>query len=754
MMLLPNNVLVLLPLMGIAVRGFSEAHGAAECLLQNQFINEKLLSTDEEVMQIKQQDSLELQSLQEQLLRSAARHQEYLAHSFHLHRMLRALHNATKLPMSLLHSDSASSVSSNKSIVLTTSNLVPSFPTDKDDLNVLIATENMTDLGSGCCEQRNTSSMLFKGMSDDLGECKAKCLGLEGCAFIEYGWKDSNWCTAIPKGTECSSLANGPDDCGSGGGDNGVHTYQMMATAAPAPSPSADSAAVADTDAASASDPESSVVGQEMDDLLGKMIDSQSGSEDTCHSQLREAKHQLKSLHVLVVDLARQVNSTEAQIMMMDRELQEKLHEMSDVSQWRDGEQSKCKVQTEEAQKMYSKLKVELYQMNSIASPSVSLDVGSGKLKFVNADDSTQVEFSLAQTGQGIKLREQHKLMTVDFVGGDHEELGQNHHFDNVRPSSVQKPRNDLDELSGLLRATRQASQKFQNCIESARSARMSVALLSEGVPTKTTEECEKCKRDLQKTYVKAHVELSRMVVQYEEQANSTACSDSIQEQYKNQKTPLQESADKISGEINDKTEEMQTLRPRLQSSQASEVKLRKQVSELTSQCAELSPTISALDSVRNALNALSACPGMKTFSFSLPKWTGQWVTFHQDSAAQTDAEQDRLMNTACSTNTAGSRAAEVGEIQERTVQGIPKINSAPTPLLGACPGCEGDRDETFQSGHSRACWDPDAPLSFENRRNNCGAGKKAILCVMDSSTKQDTTGSAEGAEEVALTQF
>lgn len=289
-----------------------------------------------------------------------------------------------------------------------------------------------------------------------------------------------------------------------------------------------------------------------------------------------------------------------------------------------------------------------------------------------------------------------------------------------------------LDKLSGILLRTHQASARFQNCMESVGAAHVSVAMLSKGAPQTTSGECQAEKDALQKSYTTAYVELSRLKMEYHEQANSTACFSSVQEQYKNLKTPLQDRADKLTGDINEMTEEMHTLRPRLQSARASEAKLREQVNKLTNQCKELAPTISSLDSVRDAIHALSACPGLETVEFSLPKWTGTWITFHQDGVAQTDMEQDKLMNSACKNDTEGSRAAEVGEIQEQTIQGIPKINSAPTPLLGTCPDCEGERDDMFQSGHSRVCWDPGVPLSMDHRRSNCGAGKKAIMCVID----------------------
>merc|ERR1712224_753302 len=84
--------------------------------------------------------------------------------------------------------------------------------------------EDFPDLGAGCCANRDPSAFVFKGMAADLDACKAKCQSLGECGFIEYGWKNSKWCTVIPSGTDCSTLAAGPKDCGSGGGDNGVHT--------------------------------------------------------------------------------------------------------------------------------------------------------------------------------------------------------------------------------------------------------------------------------------------------------------------------------------------------------------------------------------------------------------------------------------------------------------------------------------------------------------------------------------------------
>merc|ERR1719387_1886893 len=85
--------------------------------------------------------------------------------------------------------------------------------------------------------------------------------------------------------------------------------------------------------------------GKEMDDLIDEFIDAQAGSEDACHSQLLEARHQLNQLHAMVADLARQVNATEEQIMVYDKMLQERLQDLNDLSKWKDKELQKCKAE-------------------------------------------------------------------------------------------------------------------------------------------------------------------------------------------------------------------------------------------------------------------------------------------------------------------------------------------------------------------------------------------------------------------------
>jgi uncharacterized protein YkwD len=430
--------------------------------------------------------------------------------------------------------------------------------------------------------------------------------------------------------------------------------------------------------------------GETMENLVNGFINSQAGSEDNCHSQILETKHQLNQLHAIVMDLAHQVNSTEKQIMVVNAMLQSKLKELSDLEAWSKKELEKCRVAKMNAIEMYSKLKKELEEMHQISSPAVSMDVTSGKLH----------KASLIQT-------------VVDSYG--HEERIPVHDLHDESADG------NASHASGLVSAVQKASLDLHACM----------SLVLERKP-KSTEECEAEREALQTTYVKAYVELSRLAKQYEELANSTACSDGIKDRYKNSRQPLEADADRLSSEVSDLVAAIEALRPRLEDTTKAESKLRGQIRDLTDQCGAVAPTVSDLDKVRDAIHALSDCPGLSRVKFTLPKWTGTWVTFNQNAIASNDQSQDAAMNAACQKASAGSRAAEVDEIQEQTIEGIPSTNTSPNPLIGTCPNCEGKTDETYASGHARVCWDPEQPLTLKERSETCGNGKKALLCVAE----------------------
>merc|ERR1719235_2014083 len=65
-------------------------------------------------------------------------------------------------------------------------------------------------------------------------------------------------------------------------------------------------------------------------------------------------------------------------------------------------------------------------------------------------------------------------------------------------------------------------------------------------------------------------------------------------------------------------------------------------------------------------------------------------------------------------------RPAEVSELDESSIQGMPSTNTASSPLLGACPMCEGD-DSDY--GHGRICWDQGETIGPDSKRGDCHVG-------------------------------
>lgn len=247
-----------------------------------------------------------------------------------------------------------------------------------------------------------------------------------------------------------------------------------------------------------------------------------------------------------------------------------------------------------------------------------------------------------------------------------------------------------------------------------------------------SAEECEAEKENLHKVYVKTYVELSRLKNEYDELANSTACYDGVKSKYESQKVPLQQDIDELLKAIDVKVKKLQGLRPRLESANEAEKKMLEQVKRLETECGDLPETISDLGKVRDAIQALSKCPGLSRVQFHLPKWIGSWVTFDQDAETMSDQKQDELMDDICDKQVSGARAGEVSEIEEQSVEGIPLTNTADVPLLGACPLCEGDAGASYADKHARVCWNSGKGLNSADKSKTCGKGLKAILCVVD----------------------
>jgi len=468
--------------------------------------------------------------------------------------------------------------------------------------------------------------------------------------------------------------------------------------------------------------------------LVDDFIASQSGSDDACHSKLLEARHSLNQLHDVLTTLVTQVNSTENSLILYDKALQEKLQELQQIESWKAEELKKCKIKKEADIKMFNTLTAELKEMHQIASPATAINLENGTVD----EQASQTKLSF--------LQERRKAMTPMMS------LLQ----ENV---SSQNPYEAAAMVPALVQSTQDAMHHFLACAKASHPAPSSLLqevenrnATSQGNATKTTnatsapavppeQKCKEEKEALEKTYVKAYVELARLTAEYSELAKSTACEDNVNSQYEERAPALQEKAEELSKLSQETAEELKELRPRLESAVGADKKLRKLVTDLTEECENLPETISDLDKVRDAIGALSLCPGLERPEFKMPHWVGRWVVFSQDASKQDDKQQDAGMNWACNNAIKGSRAAESSEIQERTILDMPVNNTGEFPLMGGCPNCVGDDDKTLKSGHARICWFHGKPLNEEGRTSSCVTGRKTIMCVSDQASIRKIPG-------------
>jgi len=247
-------------------------------------------------------------------------------------------------------------------------------------------------------------------------------------------------------------------------------------------------------------------------------------------------------------------------------------------------------------------------------------------------------------------------------------------------------------------------------------------------------------KQILQVTYIKAYVEITRLIAEYEVLVTSHACEDwveqtegSLEKEYKNK-------IEKYTVTVTSQAQKLETYKSRIHHAYSVEANLRAHIVALTARCNTMGATVSSLDKVRDAISVIGLCPGLGKLVFTLPEWTGTWLTDSFDTFAQTDAQIDDAMNLLCQSQAVGTdlkmRAAETSEILLRSIKGMPTTNTAPVPLMGPCPNCAGDEDEVggpqHVSGHARICWDQGQTLSGLTRRTDCSTGVKAVLCVKE----------------------
>jgi len=258
---------------------------------------------------------------------------------------------------------------------------------------------------------------------------------------------------------------------------------------------------------------------------------------------------------------------------------------------------------------------------------------------------------------------------------------------------------------------------------------------------------CDDMKAQLKQTYGSAYVKLSRLVSEYEELKDSDACEVSVRQVAKQKSRPLQLQMQSASQRLTVLTQGLQAFRARIEQAWKAEKQLRLELETLAKRCKSMDDTVESLDKVRTAIHIMDACPGLNKIQFYVPLWLGSWVTGTFNIVDKSDDMVDKEMNALCARQTMSTypahvkpgtqpRAAETSEIEQMTVEGMPVENTAPVPLMGVCPNCEGEKDVnlgvTHASGHARICWDPDSQLGEKGRRMDCSKGKKAVMCVVD----------------------
>jgi len=538
-----------------------------------------------------------------------------------------------------------------------------------------------------------------------------------------------------------------------------------------------------------------------IDTLISGFIDGQSDSEDAVHSKLLEARHQLNQLQDMLSELITEVNSTESALILYDKDLTEKLKMLAEVEKVKDEELKKCQLKKEEDTKMFLKLSAELMEMHQIASPSASMSLDKGQVhigetvKHGDLNETTKrVQLSLVQhalravptfhpkgnrnhnsvdvTQIPLLMKATHKAAAhlehchkkASLLQGEADEesvdesgkskkgrkgkgkakgkakksgLGWDEENEDENDENEEDENEDVEEKASMRRNMKEDMGKDDTYETSQGEA-------------SSDEKCKEEKEKLEDTYVKAYVELSRLKAEYEMLSKSPACFDAVNEEYNDKAPALQEEAERLSKLSKDAVEKLKELKPRLERAMKADKLLRKEVEDLTEEAAELPETLSDLGKVRDAIRALSLCPGLYRPEFKMPKWAGKWVHWPQDSEKQSDEEQDKAMGWACNEAFEGSRAAEHSEIEERTILDMPVQNTAEEPLMGICPGCAGDDDESFASKHARTCWKTEQPLNEQGVAKNCGKGKKVALCIVDEHNMRDIPGEGEreGAEE------
>jgi len=266
-------------------------------------------------------------------------------------------------------------------------------------------------------------------------------------------------------------------------------------------------------------------------------------------------------------------------------------------------------------------------------------------------------------------------------------------------------------------------------------------ALLKCVVPD-TPEECHEVVVELEHEFTESYVSLTRMIEEYEVVTHSTVCEETVEEEYTEESTAIQEEANQVCGEVQTTMSKLEQFKFEYQSTVKTEHKLEISIQLLVKQCGSLSSTEEYLTTVSTTLNALGDCPGLGEVQFQLPTWAGNWAKFKQSRNKGNKWNDKKMLRKCVQMFGEGARVAEVSEIDGQSIEGMPKINQSPYAVLGACPDCKGKpMPGITKTGYGRICWDAGSPLTRKGRRRNCGGGPRSILCVLDAKSGYNQGG-------------
>merc|ERR1712217_839523 len=263
----------------------------------------------------------------------------------------------------------------------------------------------------------------------------------------------------------------------------------------------------------------------------------------------------------------------------------------------------------------------------------------------------------------------------------------------------------------------------------------------------KIGENCSYEIQIMQVVYIKAWLQITRLVAEYEWLIHSTSCPDYVKEVMVSKERRIKEKIEKLTVKVTSWEQKLLSYRARISAAYRAEAKLRIHIQQLSFKCMNMGATVSSLDKVRDAIHVLGACPGLGRITFITPSWEGAYAKVELD---------------ACKGVNASFRAVETSELMLKTVTGLPQVNdnidlvdpfqTQGLSLIGTCPNCNGDEDEDdvdihgnaipdvdkHVSGHLRVCWRYQEPLDTQSRATDCAQKQPitanpsnfVVLCV------------------------